>query len=327
MEIAVLDLGSTTLHLQTFRVGRRLSPELDIKRTTLLGAQVFADGRIDARSWLVHVETFGELLRALRAREISQLCVVATSAVRSAENGPAFVRDLELRFGIKVRVLDAEEEARLSYLGQASAQVSVGRKIAAVDIGGGSVEVAVGRGLKCTRAQSLPIGALRALGDVLAPSGALEAGAAHKLAERIRARLRKDLDWAGAEAPEVTVFGSGSARAARKLLLRDGNTPGKVGPIERDVFRAALDAHLGLCSGRLIELGVEPARAGSVLVVAVLMSELMDQIGAPFAYVTDKGLRDGVALEALAEHPHEQPRGGLGDGALLSMLRSEALLA
>jgi exopolyphosphatase/pppGpp-phosphohydrolase len=78
--------------------------------------------------------------------------------------------------------------------------------------------------------------------------------------------------------------------------------PGKVGPIETATFRERLNAHLGFTAEQLIRLGVDPARADSVLAAATIMIEIMDGFGEAHAYVSDKGLRDGAALEVYREH-------------------------
>jgi exopolyphosphatase/guanosine-5'-triphosphate,3'-diphosphate pyrophosphatase len=304
MEIAVLDLGSTTFHLQHICIDAesRFSTTLDEKRSICLGAQVFAHGFVDRQSWLTSLNAVWELLEASRARKPDHVLLVATSAIRSASNGAALVSEIERRQGIGVRVLAPEQEARLAYLGQSTSPVVSGRRVAAIDLGGGSVEVAVGEGARCIHAASLPIGAVR----MKATDGAETArdfGAeeARQLCAIVRARsgdaLRKVKDLS----PEIVVFGSGSARAARKLLMRHSSLAGKVGPIETAAFRSLLEHLLGLPASALIPMGVEPARASTVLVAATIMVQLLELLDVDAAYVSDKGLRDGVALELYRE--------------------------
>src|SRR5690606_4617084 len=70
---------------------------------------------------------------------------IATSAVRDASNGSAFVAELRERFALSARVLDGEEEARLTYLG-ATCENSPTVPTLVFDIGGGSTELVVGTG-------------------------------------------------------------------------------------------------------------------------------------------------------------------------------------
>lgn len=306
MEIAVLDLGSTTFHLQHTCVAEdaAFTTVLDEKESICLGSQVFADGRIDDRSRELSLQSVGRLLEQSLRREASHRVIVATSAIRSASNGAELVREIERRFRIAVKVLDPEEEARLAYLGQSTSPVVGGRRVAAIDLGGGSVELAVGSGARCVHACSLPLGALRmrALGSSY---GAQEARA---LATLLRTHMAEPLAQVSALDPEIIVFGSGSARAARKLLLAQTALPGKTGPLEVATFRSALDGLLGRTPDELIALGVEPARASSVLVSATIMVQMLELLHVHSAMVTDKGLRDGVALEVYRERA-AKPRG------------------
>jgi len=306
MELAVLDLGSTTFHLQHFAatplpgaalrpVDQPLASVLDEKRSICMGAQVFVDGHIDRTSWQRGLDAVSDLLDVSDARGFSERSLVATSAIRSARNGADFVAELERRHACKVRVLEPHDEARLAYLGQLTSPVVSGRRIAAIDLGGGSVELAVGEGLQLAHADSLPLGAVRMrVCEGAQVFGEPEAGA---LAQVLREHLETPLAQVQRHAPELVVFGSGSARAARKLLCRAGKLPGKTGPIEVQGFDAALAELLGSSQQQLIDLGVEPARAQTVLVSAAIMLQLLRQLGFDHAFVSDKGLRDGVAFE------------------------------
>ena len=60
----------------------------------------------------------------------------------------------------------------------------------------------------------------------------LHATAPGRLASDLRRKLAGPLAEVRALEPEIVVFGSGSARAARALLMRDTPLPGKTGPIE-----------------------------------------------------------------------------------------------
>jgi exopolyphosphatase/guanosine-5'-triphosphate,3'-diphosphate pyrophosphatase len=268
---------------------------LDEKRSICLGAQVFVDGEINEASWQRALNAAAQLLASSDARGFSERVVVATSAIRSARNGAQLVQQLERRHGCRVQVLEPHEEARLAYLGQLTSPVVLGRRIAAVDLGGGSIELAVGDGPEPAHAESLPLGAVRVrVCEAGERFGAAEAAAlSHVLREHLEAPLRRVRQ----HAPELLVFGSGSARAARKLLSRGSKLPGKTGPIDTHSFGAALSALLGRSQRELIGLGVEPARAPTVLVCATIMLQLTTQLGFEHAFVSDKGLRDGVAAE------------------------------
>ena len=291
MELAVLDLGSTTFHLQHFQadVQGGLKSCLDLKNCTSLGAQVFADGYIDARSMAIALDAVDELLQALNLRGFTQRTIVATSAIRTAHNGRALAREIEARHDCQVTILEPREEARLAYVGQLGYPGLAGRRIAMVDLGGGSVELSVGRDDQIALTESLPLGAVRMRVASASHEHVDESLLREQLTEPVRAIQRLQ--------PELIVFGSGSARAARKLLLRNDALPGKVGPIVTEEFRRELTALYDHTSEQLIGLGVEPARANTVLTSAAIMLQILELLGAREAVVSDRGLRDGVATE------------------------------
>jgi exopolyphosphatase/guanosine-5'-triphosphate,3'-diphosphate pyrophosphatase len=302
MELAVLDLGSTTFHLQHFQADAQgnLKSCLDLKNCTSLGAQVFADGYIDARSRVVALQAVDDLLKASNLRGFTQRAIVATSAMRSAQNGRALAREIEARHDCQVKILEPREEARLAYLGQLGFPGLAGKRFAMVDLGGGSVELSVGRDEHVLLAESLPLGAVRMRvasaahgghGDSQSQLRALGSLLCEQLAEPVRALQRLE--------PELIVFGSGSARAARKLLLRADQLPGKVGPIVTERFRRELSALYGHTPEQLIALGVEPARSTTVLTSAAIMLQILELSCAKGALISDRGLRDGVAGELL----------------------------
>jgi exopolyphosphatase/guanosine-5'-triphosphate,3'-diphosphate pyrophosphatase len=293
MELAVLDLGSTTFHLQHIRVvdDGTFRTVLDHKRTLCLGTPVFADGYLNDRCWNEALEAITVLLEISSRRAVSARAVVATSAIRSAGNGAEWVSEIERRFGLPVRVLEPYDEARLAYLGQSTSPVVGGRRVAAIDLGGGSVEIAVGAGTRCIHAASLPLGALR-MHATTSPG---------KLVSALRRVLSAPLAEVRALEPEIIVFGSGSARAARALLTRETALPGKTGPIEASTLAVALEALRHHTSEQLIALGVERGRAATVLIAGTIMSEMLGALQVHEAMVSDKGLRDGVALELYRE--------------------------
>lgn len=297
MDIAVLDLGSTTFHLQHLRMDTNgsSSTTLDEKRSLCLGTQVFADGHLDRRSWLESLDAVWSLLETSDEHKPSHRVIVATSAIRSASNGVDLIHEIERRHRVHVRILSPQEEARYAYLGQASWALADGLRLAAVDLGGGSVEIAVGEGTYVMHAASLPVGALRMrAGSELGAYGAAEA---RSVARKVREQIAESVGRIRQLAPQLVVFGSGSARAARKLLMRESAEPGKVGPLAVSEFRAALEQHLGHSSEDLIALGVDPARASSVLVAATIMLQVLELLEVDHAHVSDRGLRDGLAHE------------------------------
>src|SRR5262245_139619 len=162
MNLAVLDLGSNSFHLAVFTSSDRavLAPRRELRNAVQLGASL-RDGHIDAAGFARGLTAIEALLRELSALHPGcSVVAVATSAVRDAVNGRAFCQEIERRHGIVVDILSGREEARMAFLGARLFAGPVGR-LAVVDLGGGSLELASGPGADPDLADSIPLGVLR----------------------------------------------------------------------------------------------------------------------------------------------------------------------
>jgi exopolyphosphatase / guanosine-5'-triphosphate,3'-diphosphate pyrophosphatase len=159
--VAVIDVGTNSARLLVADVaGGRVSPVERRSRVTRLGRGVDLSGRLSAEAIEDACEAIGDYVSAYRELGAETVDAIATSAVRDAENGSAFVAELRERFALSARVLDGEEEARLTYLG-ATADRPPAEPTLVIDIGGGSTELIVGTGAEISFHASLQAGVVR----------------------------------------------------------------------------------------------------------------------------------------------------------------------
>jgi len=143
--IAVVDFGTNSTRLLVADVVDGAVEELE-RRTdvTRLGQGVDRSGRLTDEAMERVFDTvagYRDVIDGLGG--VSRAIGVATSAVRDSENGDDFRGALHDRYGIDVKVIAGEEEARLTFLG-ATAHRSPGESVLVIDIGGGSTEYVVG---------------------------------------------------------------------------------------------------------------------------------------------------------------------------------------
>jgi exopolyphosphatase/guanosine-5'-triphosphate,3'-diphosphate pyrophosphatase len=291
MNINVLDMGSTSFHAQAFEVDDNgaFRTRFSDRRALHLGGEVYRTGRIGEASWERAVATVGELLNATCAGRKDITIAVATSVLRDAANGLAFRVELWNRYRLGVQLLTPEHEARFTYLGATTTPQVGGRRVAVIDLGGGSLEVAVGEGTRCLLAGSVPLGvmSLRQRVDRASRSGASDLGRVHELVEE----LGRDLfAQARALSPEVVVFASGTARRSREQLQLSTGAPGRVGEIECDALRHAVSEATRV-EARFTDGDGDPLLAGAIMLAS------MELLRTERAVVSSKGLRDGVALD------------------------------
>src|SRR5262249_23108699 len=138
--VAVVDVGSNSVRLVVYdSLGRAPIPLFNEKVLCGLGRGIAVTGALDPdgmKSALATLERFATLCRAMG---VPRPRVVATAAVREASNGASFVRDVERRCKVKVRVLSGVEEARLSAEGLLAAIPGATGMMG--DLGGGSLEL------------------------------------------------------------------------------------------------------------------------------------------------------------------------------------------
>jgi exopolyphosphatase/guanosine-5'-triphosphate,3'-diphosphate pyrophosphatase len=214
----------------------------------------------------------------------------ATSAVREAENGEAFLSEVEWSYGYSTRLLSGEEEALLTFAG-----VSAGRDVPegtlVIDVGGGSTELIVGGGGSVAARASLELGCVRLterFGDDI-----------DAMATRVRSLLPPL-----AVSSAIAVAGTVTALAALDLSLVEYD-PERVhghrlslSSIDQQLTRLAA---LPLDERRRIP-GLEPERAPVIVAGAVIVREVLARYNLDALEVSEHDILHGAALEA-AELP------------------------
>jgi exopolyphosphatase/guanosine-5'-triphosphate,3'-diphosphate pyrophosphatase len=216
--VAVIDIGSNSTRLLVADVEEgRVSPIERRSTVTRLGRGVDLTGRLANEAVEAACAAIAPYMATLEEMGAERVDAIATSAVRDAENGSAFVAELRERFALSARVLDGTEEARLTYLG-ATSETWPRVPTLVIDIGGGSTEMIVGEGTEIEWHTSLQAGVVRhterhLMSDPPTP-GELEGMAAD---------LRGLIEAATAEAPYaaegIAVAGTPTSLAAIELEL------------------------------------------------------------------------------------------------------------
>src|SRR4051794_33597020 len=159
--VAVIDIGSNSTRLLIADVAEGRVTEVERQsRVTRLGRGVDLSGQLSAEAIEAACAAIADYIAICREERVENIEAIATSAVRDASNGSAFVAELRERFALSARVLDGEEEARLTYLGATSESVP-SEPTLVVDIGGGSTELVVGSGTDIAFLDSLQAGGVR----------------------------------------------------------------------------------------------------------------------------------------------------------------------
>jgi exopolyphosphatase/guanosine-5'-triphosphate,3'-diphosphate pyrophosphatase len=302
--VAVIDIGTNSARLLIADVGGGSVREL-VRRSTVtrLGRGVDLAGQLAAEAVEAACEAIGEYMEVVRESGTRSIEAIATSAVRDASNGDAFIAELRERFSLSARVLDGEEEARFTYLG-ATAEHPPARPTLVVDIGGGSTELVLGRGRDVEFHASLQAGVVRHTERHLTsdpPTGAeLEALAAdvRALIEPAAAGRRS-----GTRAEQgIAVAGTPTSLAAIELELEPYD-PERVHGHELELrsIQTMLSrlASLPLSERERIP-GLHRDRAPTIVAGVVILVEAMRAFELDRIRVSEHDILYGVALGASA---------------------------
>ena len=301
-QLAVIDLGSNTARLAIFEATGEggLRTLYEVKDVPRLGKGVREDLSLSPAAMERGLATLTRFSRHLTVMGNPPTIAVATSAVRDAPNGQAFVERIARRTGILMRVISGEEEARLGYLGVASAW-EMDRDLIA-DLGGGSIQLASTREGQLERSTSLPLGALRLAQEFLDhdPPKRRELEAAQ---EYVQDRLTATPLPRSSE--KLRVFGVGGtirclARVAMEL---------REYPVQRVHGYRLNRRDLEVLEGILFEMsasqrrevpGISAARADVIVAGLIVVDGLLRRTGKDELLVTGHGIREGAAVERLA---------------------------
>src|SRR3954453_7545691 len=306
MRVAAVDLGTNSTRLLVADVENgRLDEVARRLKITRLGEGVDERKRLlpapiaRVRNVLTDFRREAERLGAERT------LAVATSAVRDAENGEAFLGEVEWSYGFQTRLLTGDEEAQLTFRGGAAGR-EVAEDTLVIDIGGGSTELVVGGPDGLRFHDSLDLGGVRLTERFLhsdPPTGEeLEAcGAAVRelLAERVPRDVRPRT--------AIGVAGTITSLAALDLGLAEydpDQVHGHVLSSESVVTLLERLAALPVAERREIP-ALDPGRAPVIVAGAVILREALAHFGLDCLEASERHILDGAALEA-AELPEPE---------------------
>jgi exopolyphosphatase/guanosine-5'-triphosphate,3'-diphosphate pyrophosphatase len=285
VRVAVVDVGANTLRLLVAdrAGGGGLEPVREERVQLGLGEEIEREGSVSRPKLREVRETAERLLRRARKLGAERIEVLVTSPGRQSANAPELIAALQDAGAADVRVLSAEEEARLAWIGAVDAASGLPETVAVCDVGGGSTQIVVGSvSGGPSWARSFDIGSLRLTHRLLeadppAPASiaAARVAAAHELA-------------VGAQPmPMAALATGGTARALRRVVGRT---------LDHEALETAVLTLAGRSRREIAkEYDVDRPRARTLLAGSIILTEAQRRLGVPLV-VARGGLREGAVL-------------------------------
>ncbi|SEG88217.1 exopolyphosphatase / guanosine-5'-triphosphate,3'-diphosphate pyrophosphatase [Actinacidiphila yanglinensis] len=326
MRLGVLDVGSNTVHLLVVDAhpGARPLPAYSHKAELRLAELLDVNGAIGASGVDQLVGTVQDAMRVAEDKGVEDVLPFATSAIREAANGEEVLDRVERETGVRLTVLSGADEARLTFLAVRRWFGWSAGRLLVLDIGGGSLEVALGMDEYPDAAVSLPLGAGRLTGTWL-PGDPPDAADVRALRKHARAEIARTVpDFARLGRADHAV---GTSKTFRQLARIGGAARSGDGLyVQRTLRRSVLEEWVprlaGMTAARRAALpGVSEARARQLLAGALVAEGAMDLFEVDELEICPWALREGVILRKLdvmagevAEAARNQA-GGIGSGA------------
>jgi len=295
---AIVAIGTNSTRLLVADVEPDV-PRVDVARSigTRIGEGLGESGRLGDEPIRRTLDAIAQFHRTARGHYV-RLFAVATSALRRAENGEEFAREVQAALGVPLRVLSGDEEAAAAYRGAFTALGSLrGQRAGVLDVGGGSTEYAAGDSPSPENVVSCELGAVRLTEAVpeLAGGGSPVAEA---IVEQARAAARKALAPLGTCAPVERLALVGGSATTTAAIARGRAIPAASQTLTRADLQRTLERLLGMnLEERKAVAGMKAQRADILPAGIVLIDTAMEILGKDEAIATTADLLLGVLLQ------------------------------
>lgn len=307
-KFAVIDIGTNSIHMVLAEVRPDGSYQIVDRYKDLcrLGGGAFAARHLSPEAVARGLDVLRALVTLARNKGFERIDAVATSAVREARNGGAFVAAVAEQIGLAVRVISGLEEARLIFLGVQHGMALPDEPVLAVDVGGGSVEVMVGTRQKLLHAASLKLGAIR-MGERYLTRTPPSPAMMQQLEEEVVRQLQRTLDAWPVKQFAAVIATSGMAGNLAEIihLRRTGKPPAQLNLAtvsQKEVCEVETLLARATTRARLAIPGLDAKRADTLLPATVVLRRLLELAHADHLVICEKAIREGLIYDFIERH-------------------------
>ncbi|MGA2761991.1 MAG: Ppx/GppA phosphatase family protein [Spirochaetia bacterium] len=294
--IASIDVGTNAIRffaveLEGDSVTRVLSEE---RFPVRFGHGVFSAGRISTDASAQALEGLERAAVQMKELGIQKYRAVATSAVRESPNRRELVRAVKRRTGISLEVISGSEEIRLVHVAVTRRLLLGADQWILVELGGGSVEVALATSARVFWSETHAMGAVRLL-ELFAPGGKetpdfLELLSEYAATIRLSSRVR--------EAKTSGFIGTGGNIEVLARIANGVAEEGDVRKLPVKGLRAAMEKLSRMTmEERMSAYDLRPDRADVIVPAGVVYSELAELLGVSEILVPGGGIREGIIFD------------------------------
>jgi exopolyphosphatase / guanosine-5'-triphosphate,3'-diphosphate pyrophosphatase len=301
VHIAAIDAGSNAVRLAVARAFSALDiePLMNERYSLRLGEGVFVRHRFSEELLKKGVKAFRHFREIMDEFGVTRYRAVATSASREARNRDAFLREIKLRTGIQLEVINSSEESRLGRVAVFAALGPESPLRCIADLGGGSLEVSILRDHTVEQAAQLPVGTVRLMTTLNIP-GVIRPAEAEQVRKYVRALLESRLPARPNVGEQVAVALGGNAETLANIA--PGPRLHGLSTLELSLLRERLPDLLERdIRDRMKTYGIRRDRADVIGIAGVIFLTLARYLNIRFFLIPSVGLREGLIHEIARE--------------------------
>lgn len=304
--LAAIDIGTNSIRSIVVEADKTGNFRVldDEKATVRLGEGLHESGLLAAAASERAIAALLRQKKIIDGYSVKGIEAVATSAVRKAANGEAFIAAVKAQTGMAVAVISGEEEAELAAFSAFNNFDMEGARHLLVDIGGGSLELVTTVERHVEEIFSLELGAVYLTETFL--KGGLAAAAAHN---KLRRHIRKTLKQTFLQGrPAVNaVIGSGGTITAIAAMILAARKEDYGSAHGYEILRSDIVHLLAMLQRKSVaELrsvaGLSPDRADIIVAGVTVIDELLEFCQSNILKVNERGIREGLILRGLRKH-------------------------
>ncbi|NBC84407.1 MAG: phosphatase [Bacteroidetes bacterium] len=306
MNIAVIDLGTNTFNLLIAEVLENMPYSIvyNKKLPVKLGEGGLNNKTITPEAFQRGIDAMAQHQKVIQEKQCTKTYAFATSALRSAQNGPEFVALIREKFNISVSLITGDREAELIYYGVKQAVPLNKTPVLILDIGGGSNEFIIANDLEIFWRKSYELGIARLLGrfNPSDPITEIEIEAVRKyLKEELRLLQDKLKKY-----KITTLIGASGSFETFTSMLKAEDSETEVGHYPEGNTIPLADFELlhnklirSTSAQRHQMKGLEPMRVEMIVLAAIFVKFVIDHSNISEMKQSNFALKEGIIYELL----------------------------
>lgn len=310
--VALIDLGSNSVRMSIVQIFPNGATSVlnHVKHMVQLGQGAFLNNILQRDAMDRTIVVLRSFAQICETAMVDEVIAVATSAVRDAENGKAFLAEIKEQTNFSFSSISGIEEARLIYKGISNSLEASTMLRFYLDIGGGSSEFIIGDSYKHRELDSVKVGCVRMANIFMQDKHGVISEKEYKQMQSYVSTLANH------------VIGRMSSYVAKEMIVSSGtvkNLAEIAACLDINDKRLIKDNFLSykvlcqvvrlLCSRTEEErkkiLGINPKRANVIIPGAAILQTVMEELGFDGCYVSSLGVREGLLRDYIEKHfPH-----------------------